>query len=180
MPSVLQAWVQKLTFMQQAVLMTAVRGPDGIPKNHKAKLLLRYFRRSFLIVCFTGEPILDPTDQGGGSFTGPSLPPIDPNSEHTAEEDELLMWEQMRELGREYLSCVDEIPHHFHLHLTHAAEILGYKHPYANVRAFWNWFYLAAVNDMHFFPESEALMDTRLGDNEANWRAREEVVAAAP
>jgi len=30
---------------------------------------------------------------------------------------------------KEYLYSVDEVPHHFHLHLMHAAEILGYKHP---------------------------------------------------
>jgi hypothetical protein len=33
------------------------------------------------------------------------------------------------------------------------------------------------VNDMHLMPETSADMDTRLGDYEADWRAREEVTA---
>jgi len=32
--SVLQDWVHELTFMQQSVLIAAVRGPDGIRKDH--------------------------------------------------------------------------------------------------------------------------------------------------
>ena len=44
---VLQPWVLNLTYMQQSVLITSVRGPDGIRKDHVAKLLLRWLRRCF-------------------------------------------------------------------------------------------------------------------------------------
>ena len=46
---VLQPWVGHLTLMQQSVLIAAVRGPDGIRKDHPVKLLCRYLRRSFML-----------------------------------------------------------------------------------------------------------------------------------
>lgn len=46
---VTQEWVHRLPFMQQTVLLTAVRGPDGIRKYHPCKDLLRWFRRCTLI-----------------------------------------------------------------------------------------------------------------------------------
>lgn len=35
--SVLQDWVTSLSFMQQSVLIAAMRGPDGVEKMHKSK-----------------------------------------------------------------------------------------------------------------------------------------------
>ena len=52
MACVLQDWVLELTMMQQSVLIAAVRGPDGIAKNHVAKLLLRWYRRCILKSAF--------------------------------------------------------------------------------------------------------------------------------
>lgn len=180
--SVLQDWVHGLTFMQQSVLIAAVRGPDGVRKDHVAKLLLRWLRRCFLISAFDGRALANPWEGGGGSFTGPSvrnpwrdtgLPPENPlfAGVNTYE---------MTGLVKDYLRTVDELPHHFQLHFMHAAEILGYKHPDREIRRWWNATYLTLVNDMHLFPESEELMDRRLGDVEAQWREREEVVARGP
>lgn len=67
--SVFQPWVEKLTFMQQSVLITAVRGPDGIPKDHIVKVLLRWYRRCILYSAFGHKIITDPYTKGGGSFT---------------------------------------------------------------------------------------------------------------
>lgn len=159
---VLQNWVQELTFMQQSVLMAAVRGPDGIRKDHPVKVLCRWLRRSFLLSAFDRRPLLDPLEEGGGSFTGKCHSPEVRDIDHALEI---------------YLRTVDELPHHFQLHFLHAAEILGYKHPREEVRAWWRLCYSRLVNDAHLFPESEAQMDARLGDYEAGWRAREEVVA---
>lgn len=33
--SVIQEWVQDLTMMQQTVLLTAIRGPDGMPESEE-------------------------------------------------------------------------------------------------------------------------------------------------
>jgi hypothetical protein len=160
--SVLQDWVTGLPFMQQSVLIAAVRGPDGIEKDHPVKVLCRWLRRSFLISSFDKRALLDPYEPGGGSFTGPCKTDTVRNLDHALEL---------------YLRSVDRIPHHFQLHFMHAAEILGYKHPVVGIRQWWLSCYLTLVNDAHLNPESEEQMDFRLSDNEQNWRAREEVTA---
>lgn len=70
--SALQDWVMLLPIMQQSVLMSAIRGPDGIAKKHKCKPLIRWFRRCILLSAFEGIAIDNPYHPGGGSFTGPS------------------------------------------------------------------------------------------------------------
>ncbi len=152
MSSVLQPWVEGLTFMMQSVLITAVRSPDTLYKDHPAKVLMRWYRRCVLYSAFEHRILETPAEPGGGSFTGPI-------NESAAKQ--------------EYFQRLDELPLHFHLHLVHAAEILGYKHPRERVRVWWVSFYRAAVNDMHLNMETEAELDFRLGDNEAQWRAKE-------
>lgn len=165
--SVLQDWTNDITFMMQSVLITACRGPDGIRKDHPVKVLIRFLRRSFLICAFDGKVRWSPYEPGGGSFTGPlHLDDVGPNDGHIDKFVEV------------YLRHVDELPHHFQLHLMHAAEILGYKHPDDDVRRFWRAFYFAVVNDAHLSVETEEQMDRRLGDSEASWRAAEAGVTA--
>lgn len=166
----LQDWVMGLTIMQQSVLISSIRGPDGIHKDHLVKRLCRWLRRCVLISAFDRRVLTEPFDRGernGGSFTGAScLPEGDFN------------WEVSMDLQiDDYLRHVDELPHHFQLHFMHAAEILGYKHPTERTRIWWNRTYLRLVNDMHLQPESEEVMDRRLGDNEHQWRSAEEVTA---
>lgn len=158
--SALQDWVMELTVMQQSVLMAAVRGPDGISKNHPVKVLLRWYRRCILLSAFEHAVISNPYTPGGGSFTGPCSD-----------------GEDIRDYINTYLEHVDDLPHHFQLHFMHAAEILGYKHPDHQIKKFWNNFYLAIVRDAHLYPEGEDIMDHRLGDNEQQWRDAEVVVA---
>lgn len=166
--SVLQDWTNALSFMMQSVLICAVRGPDGIRKDHPVKVLIRFLRRSFLICAFDGKVRWSPYEPGGGSFTGP-LHLRNPNGgeDHPYEHGHIDKFIEI------YLRHVDELPHHFQLHLMHAAEILGYKHPDDDVRRFWLTFYRAIVNDAHLKPEPEDVMDKRLGDQEAAWRAAE-------
>ena len=156
---VLQPWVVNLPMMQQTVLLTAVRGPDGIPKYGPVKLLQRWYRRCVLYMAMGGVLITDPCDQGGGSFTGPSL------SESKAD------WRpRMDLLVDQYLQQVDALPHHYQLHFMHAVEIIGYKHPDALIKCWWHGVYLRLVNDMHLQPETVVALDERLGDCEAGWR----------
>lgn len=171
---VLLPWICGLTMMQQSVLIAAVRGPDGLPKDHVAKLMLRWLRRCVLYSAMDRRELTTPYESGGGSFTGPSI--------HYGRLDmDGGVWENgMAEVLKNYLRCVDEIPHHFQLHFMHAAEIIGYKHPDYRIRSWWNRTYLAIVNDAHLMPESEERMDFRLGDNERQWRACEEVTAHGP
>lgn len=184
MRTVLQPWVCNLTFMQQSVLIAAIRGPDGIWKDHKTKLLCRWLRRCVLISAFDGVALLNPVQPGGGSFTGPSMQEVDLrrlcDGHSLAECDEKCppIWQdKMDQLIEEYLRCVDELPHHFQLHFMHAAEIIGYKHPDNQIRCWWNRTYLRLVNDAHLMPEPEERMDIRLSDCQKHWRAAEEVTA---
>lgn len=160
--SVLQDWVQTLTFMQQAVLLCALRGPDGIRKDHPCKVLLRWYRRSILIAAFERRALTDPYEGGGGSFTGVCKSPE---------------VEGLDQAAKLYLRFVDELPHHFQLHFMHGAEILGYKHPLSFHREWWGRFYLSIVNDAHLNAETETQLDYRLGDYEAHWREKEEAPA---
>jgi hypothetical protein len=149
--SVLQHWVTGLPMMQQTVLLTSIRGPDAVPKEHPAKEV-RWFRRCILLSAMDHKVLLTPDEPGGGSFTGPAKRPLEV-------------------IACEYLAKLDDMPHHFHLHLVHAAQIVGYKHPDKNIAGWWRAFYFHLVSDLHLQPESEADMDKRLGDNLDDWVA---------
>lgn len=163
--SVVQPWVAELTMMQQTVLLTAVRGPDGLPKYHPTKYLLRWYRRCILLSALDGRVLSDPVDPWGGSFTGPSVS-VPPGYDWSGAMDTRVA---------DYLRTLDEVPHHFQMHLMHAVEILGYKHPDSVIRSWWNGVYVRLVHDMHLWPETEAQLDARLGDTREGWLARGDV-----
>lgn len=184
--SVVQEWVGRLYLMQQSVLLTAIRGPDGIHKDHISKKLNRWLRRCILIASFDKIVYPVPYDADPawrtGSFTGPSCSwsgQLSGQQTFYANSNVAYgTWQEaMNEVVSLYLMTVDELPHHYQLHVMHAAEILGYNHPVKETREWWNHTYLRLVNDMHLYPESESDMNLRLCDTEKNWRAREEVTA---
>jgi hypothetical protein len=165
MPSVLQEWVHNLPFMQQSVLITAVRGPDGVRKYAPPKMLLRWFRRCFLISALDNEVLVDPHDPRGGSFTGPGISKEELASFGT--------WElAMRPHVDAYMKELDAIPHHFQTHFMHATHIVGVYHPDTRIREFWKTVYIRLVNEMHLTPEPDEAMARRLGDNREDWLAR--------
>jgi hypothetical protein len=166
---VTQEWTHALPMMQQTVLLTAVRGPDGLPKYGCVKMLLRWFRRCTLLSAMDGKVLRDPLDRNGGSFTGPSL-----------EWNKWENWEEgMDAIVSEYLRTLDAIPHHFQLHFMHAAEIVGFKHSDERIRVWWCKVYHRLVRDMHLHPENVDEMDKRLGDNREGWLARADSATVA-
>jgi len=170
MTSVLQNWVQELPMMQQTVLLTAIRGPDGVEKYHPSKYLLRWFRRCVLLSAMDHRVIIMPYEDGGGSFTGPSIE-LPPGARHLG-----IQWQdKMDERVGEYLRAVDALPHHFQMHFMHAAEIVGYKHPGPETRQWWNRTYVRLVHDLHLWPETEEQLDQRLGDSREGWLARNDI-----
>jgi hypothetical protein len=158
---VTQAWTHRLSMMQQSVLLTAVRGPDGLPKYGPVKMLLRWYRRCVLLSAMDRAVLKDPICEGGGSFTGPSI------GFHVDG------WEDVMDtiVGR-YMRELDAVPHHFQMHLMHAVQILGYKHPEPLIRGWWLGVYTRLVEDMHLRPESETDLDRRLGDSREQWLER--------
>lgn len=176
--SVVQPWVSLLSMMQQTVLLEMSRGPDGLVKYHPAKYIMRWLRRCILVSAMDKKVFYTPYDRGGGSFTGPSF-------ELTKEEEELsddptgnppnfFDWRmRMDQLVARYLQELDGVPHHFHMHLMHAAEILGYKHPDIFIRTWWkDMVYIRLVHDAHLWPETEEQLDRRLGDSREQWLER--------
>lgn len=193
--SVTQEWTYDLTFMMQSVLITAIRGPDGIHKNHVSKKLIRWLRRCVVLSAFDRTVLPLPYDVGerkGGSFTGPSLDYFKGGQGGSVDvisfdagrvfgactQLEPNRWPELMHLVLdEYMLTLDELPHHFQLHFMHAAEIIGYRHPNDAIRKWWNEAYNRLANDMHLSPESHTEMSRRLGDHEPSWRAKEEVRA---
>ncbi|WP_217647039.1 hypothetical protein [Planctomicrobium piriforme] len=165
----MQAWTETIPMMQQTVLLTAIRGPDGVPKYGSVKMLLRWFRRCVLVSATDGKVLENPYDSNGGSFTGPSVGLIIDDQ-----------WEYLMDTHcDEYLRSLDGIPHHFQLHLLHAVEILGYKHPDERIKRWWHKLYVRLVNDMHLHPESESELDGRLGDSREGWLRRADPATVA-
>ncbi len=171
---VTQAWVHQLSFMQQAVLMSAVRGCDGMPKLHKHKPLVKWYRRCILLSAFDGVALTDPFAPGGGSFTGPIA--LVPNS-YPMLGDALHDWrcDQLQMASDDFMDSRDELPAHYTTHFMHAVEIVGYKHPDPEIAEFWHNVYVRMVHALHVWPETEAQMDKRLGDNQGDWQARGDV-----
>lgn len=170
MSAVTQEWTHELPLMQQSVLLTVIRGPDGIPKYGSIKMLLRWYRRCILRSSFLGVAMTDPIEPDGGSFLGASL----------EGDDGLDPWtDRMLVHVNQYLRELDGIPHHFHMHLMHGIEILGYKHPDAVVRHWWHCLYLRLANDAHLHPESETELDVRLGDSREGWLHRADPATTA-
>lgn len=157
-----QDWVHALSIMQQSVLLAAIRGPDGIPKYHTCKYLLRWYRRCVLLSALDGKVLETPYAFGGGSFTGPSYAPTSLHHDWRTSMDKVV---------DQYLQSLDMLPHHYQMHFLHAAEIVGYKHPDFVVRAWWYSLYLRLVQDLHLSPETEAELDFRLADNREQWFA---------
>jgi hypothetical protein len=139
--SVLHDWVHTLTFQQQALLMTGMRGPDGMPKHCPAKMIIRYLRGI----------VLKPAGQWSGL------------------NDNDFMWgdyehQRFDEARHEFFNDHDQLPHHFIMHLIHCAEVVGYKHPDDVISFYWRTFYDRACHEFHMESETEEAMDKRLND----------------
>jgi hypothetical protein len=133
---VLKSWVVILPMMQQTVLMTAVRGPDGVSKRSPVKSILRVMRATFI---HNAKPL----EQG----------------EFMTHVDDLTFTSMLDS----FLADVDMYPMHFLMHFTHAAEIIGYKCEHLDQRLRWQKVYLRMVELFHLNAETHAALDARLG-----------------
>lgn len=177
--SALQDWVMELSLMQQSVLISGIRGPDGVAKGHICKPLIRWFRRCVLISAFDKCALTDPLTEGGGSFTGPAYEGdgLEDIIEYfygasTNYDPADLRDKVLDHIGGLFMKSRDELPFHYFTHFMHAVEIIGYKHPNLEIRKWWYNFYIRMVSALHMFPETEEQMDARLGDNKEGWLAR--------
>lgn len=128
-------WMDDISLACQGVLMLAMRGPDNELKETAAKQITRAIRA----VCLNGAHF-----KGNDDFMGDHSGHIDPLVLKTFSEDH------------------DQYPHHWILHLTHAAEVVGYLHPDESMRYHWHTFYLLMVTAFHMQPETKDQMLYRL------------------
>lgn len=144
--ALLPDWVANLSLQQQAVLVLALRGPDGFPKKHPSKLILYRYRACLLKNAKTGCSLM-PRDHL------PSFMVFDFSSEG---------W---RHAMSSFRDVEDELPLHYYTHLMHGAQVLAYKYPNdGHVRGCWWEFYKQCCDYLHAPPETERALDERLGD----------------
>lgn len=149
MKSILQPWVMELGLRHQGVLVSSVRGCDSAVRHDPSKRLARALRAEIL-VAHVGDPKKAKT--------------------FIEAVDESVLRERMEE----FLNSSDHYPNHYVLHLMHAAEIVGYKHPQMASRDLWSEFYFKMCKKLHVNRETEAQLDARLNaDEEAFHRAQD-------
>lgn len=137
--SALHDWVHTLTFQQQALLMTGMRGPDGCNKHNPPKAIVRFLRGA---IC-----------KPAGNWDGKN------NND--------FMWGDysvFKIQAKSFFDDPDGFPHHFIMHLVHCAEVIGLKHPVMEVADHWAQFYFDACKAFHMTPETVTEMDNRLND----------------
>jgi hypothetical protein len=147
---VFQDWLFDLTMQMQSVLVMATRGPDTIAKFHPAKLIVARYRASVLKAAYLGRAMW-PGE--GDATTFMTLEGFDAASPGT--------WNTITQA---WFDMIDEIPHHYIMHLMHGAQIIGYKHPEILYKNRWQGFYIRSCQDLHLTPETEDQMDNRLCD----------------
>lgn len=135
--SILQPWVTELGLRHQGVLLTAVRGCDGVAKHDVSKPVMRAIRATVLVP-FDDRELTEP--KGFIYF------------EHQAFKE-----------GVEVLAKnLDEYPVHFVFHVIHALEVIGYKHPLSSIGYPFLYAYRRMVEKFHLNTETREQLDTRL------------------
>jgi hypothetical protein len=153
--SVFQEWLFALTMQQQSVLVLACRGPDGAGKFHPTKSVVTRYRATVLKAAYYGRA-MEVDEYDDTTFM---------TLERFSDEEH---WNNL--LGN-WFNNVDEVPHHYYMHLMHGAQVAGYKHPNVLFRVRWTEFYLRSCKDLHLNHETEAQMDERLSDwHQKHWR----------
>jgi hypothetical protein len=169
--------------MQQSTMLSGIRGCDGLPKGHKAKRVVRFFRRVIIVSAFEGEALTNPFLPGGGDFTGPLaeirqyseptpnfwIAVFDDASEYNFKSEYDARCGTLQKVADDFIRSRDELHQHYYEHMMHAFEIVGYKHFDEGVRDYFLALYIRMVRAKHLYPESEAQLDERLGDDPTGW-----------
>ncbi len=137
--SVLRQWVQNLPLREQGTLVVAARGCDLAPKyplDSPERQLTAAIRFAAMIPADARE-----VDSEIGCFML-STPPSD-----------------LR------LSSLEHYPMHWVLHVIHACEAIGYRHPEADTRELWLRLYLKMCKSLHMNAETFDQFVSRLSED---------------
>lgn len=147
--SVLQDWVMQLTMRQQGVLCTAIRGPDGVPKEDASKAIHRSIRGVVMNCARYKAPMVFNSTLNGDSFMRTDL---------FAEPE---LWD---DTVNTFFANADRYYMHYIMHVLHACQIIGVYHPDQRFARPFQQFYLEGVRRFHMEPESISTLDNRLRD----------------
>lgn len=128
-----KGWVSYLPFKMQAVLLSALRGPDGVTKESAAKPLVRRMRSVLL------HPAGDPSPSNQFMYSNCGQAEVE-----------------------RFLGDLDPYNVHWLVHFAHAAEIIGYCHHDPVEAGFWRAIYLGIVDAFHMNPETHDQLCERL------------------
>lgn len=134
--TVIQDWLGNLPWKMQTVVITGIRGCDGLTKYDASKHVSRAIRRVSL-----------------------------KNADRTTTYMQHDAQAELHEAVEKFVEDLDRYPVHYVLHVAHACEIIGYKHLDRNIAAMFLRAYSEIVQAMHMNPEEEASLDVRLADN---------------
>jgi hypothetical protein len=144
---IVKPWVAELGLRHQGVLVSAVRGPDGILRDDPIKTLVRIFR-GHVLNAFCGDV------EKATSYMQP----------HDSE--------TFRAAASQVLRSLDHYNLHFFMHFTHAVEIMGYYAPAK--RTDWCQFYQLICRKLHINPETKEQLDARLGADEQTFGSQQQ------
>jgi hypothetical protein len=139
--SVVHDWVSSLPFTQQAVLFLSLRGADGLSKNDRSKYIVQFIR---------------------GVVLKPAYPGFSSNDDYEPDGFMRCDFQNFNRDAQFFFDDVDMLPHHFYLHVIHAAEIIGFSHPDDFVRANFFSFYNHSCKSFHMMPETREQLYKRL------------------
>ncbi len=138
MSSVVRPWLADCcSFKMQAVLLSALRGCDGLPKEDISKQITRKYR----------SVLFFPAEKEIAKRTFMNTDGATP------------------EIIQQFCSHLDHYPMHWLMHFTHAIEIVGYKHPDIDIRNWWGRLYSNICCGLHVRPETVEECNYRLRDN---------------
>lgn len=151
---VFQDWLFNLPMQMQSVLVLACRGPDNVAKTDPTKRVVQRYRATVFKAAYLGRPMkVDEFDET--SFM---------SLRHFSDDESWGL------ILRDYFENVDALPHHYHMHLMHGAQIASVYHPVDLFRSRWGVFYYKACADLHLTPETDAQLRERLNDwNQQHW-----------
>lgn len=146
MTSVVQDWLSlRCTLRQQATILSALRGCDGLSKHDPSKQITRALRRTILV-------------------------PADPDYMND-ENNTFMKGDLTTETVYEFLDDLDKYPLHFITHLMQSVMLIGMYHPVLSDRTHWTTLYRNICNRLHLTPEERTSAAHRLRDGK---RTKEE------
>ena len=148
---VMQDWTSTISHRQQGVMVMALRGPDGLPKESGCKNVIRSFRASVMNSGDTKKPLA----------LGEAL---------LSKYDKYMTMEflsiefKWKEVCEAFVSDIDTYNIHFLQHFLHAAMVVAFNHPNETMRARWEYCANRIAKKLHIHLETKEEFTHRLRD----------------